>query len=250
MAHLELHNLQVQFGGLRAVDGLDLFLEQGELRCLLGPNGAGKSTTLDLICGKTAASGGSVVFEGNDITHMAEYERARHGIGRKFQVPSVFKDLSVVENLEVARSQKPGILSSLGVFRSRMSGRMNHVLDIVGLHDHLHTKAGNLSHGQTQWLEIAMLLMQDCKLILMDEPTAGMTIQETAKTADIFNSLKGSHTMLVVEHDMTFVRIIAEKVTVMDQGRFLAEGTVAEIESNPKVRQAYLGDEETADAAS
>ncbi len=250
MGHLELHNLQVQFGGLRAVDGLNLSLEQGELRCLLGPNGAGKSTTLDLICGKTAASGGSVIFGGIDVTHMAEYERARHGIGRKFQVPSVFKDLSVIENLEVARSQQPGVLASLRVFRSRLSGRMDEVLTIVGLHDHLHVKAGNLSHGQTQWLEIAMLLMQDCKLILMDEPTAGMTVQETLKTADIFNSLRGSHTMLVVEHDMSFVRVIAEQVTVMDQGKLLAQGTVAEIERDPKVRQAYLGDEETADAAS
>ncbi len=242
MAQLELQGLSVQFGGLRAVDGLDLSLEQGELRCLLGPNGAGKSTTLDLICGKTAPTGGRVIFDGRDITHLQEFRRARAGIGRKFQTPTVFKELTVVENLEIARSAHPGVLASMAVFRSRLSGRMRDVLRLVELEDALHTKAGNLSHGQTQWLEIAMLLMQDARLILMDEPTAGMTIQETRKTGEIFNSLKGSHTMIVVEHDMSFVRQIAETVTVMDQGALLAQGSIEQVENDPAVREAYLGD--------
>jgi len=240
MAYLELHDLQVNFGGLRAVDGLNMSLEFGELRCLLGPNGAGKSTTMDLICGKTQATGGEIILDGRNITSLREYKRAREGVGRKFQTPSVFKDLTVCENLEVARSQQPGLLASLAVFRSRMSGRMTEILELVELQDELHNLAGNLSHGQTQWLEIAMLLMQQSKLILFDEPTAGMTIKETMKTARIFNELKGSHTMIVVEHDMGFVREIAETVTVMDMGKLLAEGCIEEVESNPEVRKAYL----------
>ncbi|EWH03738.1 urea ABC transporter ATP-binding protein UrtD [Halomonas sp. BC04] len=247
MAHLEIKDLSVSFGGLRAVDGLSMNLEFGELRCLLGPNGAGKSTTLDLICGKTKATSGEVIFSGNNITSMLEFKRARAGVGRKFQTPSVFKELTVCENLEVARSQKPKVLDSLRVFRSNMSGRMAEVLDIIDLGDELNTVAANLSHGQTQWLEIAMLLIQDSKLILFDEPTAGMTIQETMKTAEIFNALKGSHTMIVVEHDMGFVREIAETVTVMDMGKLLAEGSIQEIENNPAVREAYLaGDDDHA----
>ncbi|MCC5809347.1 MAG: urea ABC transporter ATP-binding protein UrtD [Ectothiorhodospiraceae bacterium] len=242
MAQLELQGLSVQFGGLRAVDGLDLSLEQGELRCLLGPNGAGKSTTLDLICGRTTPTGGAILFDGRDMTRLPVFKRARVGIGRKFQTPTVFRELTVVENLEIARSARPGVLSSLTVFRSRLQGRMREVLDLVELGDELHTKAGNLSHGQMQWLEIAMLLMQDARLILMDEPTAGMTIQETRKTGEIFNSLKGSHTMIVVEHDMSFVRQIAETVTVMDQGGLLAQGSIEEVENDPAVREAYLGD--------
>lgn len=244
MAQLVLEGLTVQFGGVRAVDGLDLSLEQGELRCLIGPNGAGKSTTLDLISGRTAPTDGKVIFEDRDITSLLEFKRARAGIGRKFQTPTVFKELTVIENLEISRSRKPGALFSMTVFRSKRSGRMQEVLDLVELGDELHTKAGNLSHGETQWLEIAMLLMQDAKLILMDEPTAGMTIQETRKTGEIFNSLKGNHTMIVVEHDMKFIRQIAETVTVMELGTVLAQGTIEEIENNSAVRAAYLGDED------
>ncbi len=242
MAQLELRGLAVQFGGVRAVDGLDLTLQDGELRCLIGPNGAGKSTTLDLICGKTAPTGGEILFDGRNITGLPEFRRARAGIGRKFQTPSVFRELTVIENLEIARSARPGVFSSLTVFRSRYPGRMQEVVELVELAEELHTRAGNLSHGQMQWLEIAMLLMQDARLILMDEPTAGMTIQETRKTGEIFASLRGSHTMIVVEHDMNFVRQIAGTVTVMDQGALLAEGSIQEVERDPAVRAAYLGD--------
>ncbi|MCC5859633.1 MAG: urea ABC transporter ATP-binding protein UrtD [Ectothiorhodospiraceae bacterium] len=242
MAQLELKQLVAQFGGVFAVNKLDLSIRQGELRCLLGPNGAGKSTTLDLICGKTPPTGGQIVFDGRDITNLAEFRRARAGIGRKFQTPSVFKELSVIENLELARSREPGVLASLRVFRTRVTGRLREVLELVSLQDDIHTRAGNLSHGQMQWLEIAMLLVQDANLLLFDEPTAGMTIQETHRTGEIFNSLKGSHTMIVVEHDMSFVRQIAETVTVMHQGSLLAEGCIEEVESDPGVREAYLGD--------
>ena len=238
---MQIHNLTVQFGGLRAVNDLSLEVRKGELLCLLGPNGAGKSTTLDLICGKTRATSGEIVFDGKDITGLKEYRRARCGIGRKFQVPSVFKELTVLENIELARSRKPGILDALRVFHTPLRGRVSEVLQIVGLIDLVDMRAGNLSHGQTQWLEIAMLLAQDSKLILMDEPTAGMTIQETLQTAAIFNSLKGDHTIIVVEHDMQFVRQVAERVVVMNQGSLLAEGTIAEIEADPRVKAVYLG---------
>ncbi len=241
MSLLEIRNLTVQFGGLKAVNDLTLDVQEGELRCLLGPNGAGKSTTLDLICGKTKATSGQILFQGEDITWLKEYKRARQGIGRKFQVPSVFKNLTVLENLEVAKSKRAGVLDALRVFRTPMRGRVKEVLERVGLIEMIDTSAGNLSHGQTQWLEIAMLLAQDSKLILMDEPTAGMTIQETLKTAEIFNALKGEHTLIVVEHDMQFVREVAERVTVMNRGSVLADGSIAEIEADPRVKAVYLG---------
>lgn len=238
---LKIRDLSVHFGGLKAVNKLTLDIKKGELRCLLGPNGAGKSTTLDLICGKTRATSGEIVFDGQDITWLKEYHRARLGVGRKFQVPSVFKELTVLENLEVAQSRRAGVLDALRVFRTPLRGRIKEVLDRVGLADMVDVPANNLSHGQTQWLEIAMLLAQDSKLILMDEPTAGMTIQETLKTAAIFNALKGEHTIIVVEHDMQFVREVAERVTVMSQGSVLADGSIAEIEADPRVKAVYLG---------
>ena len=241
MTVLEIRDLTVQFGGLKAVDNFSLTVERGELRCLLGPNGAGKSTTLDLICGKTGATSGQIIFEGEDITGMKEYRRARMGIGRKFQVPSVFKSLTVLENLEVARSTRSGVLQTLCVFSTPIRGRMEEILDLVGMADLVDIRAGSLSHGQMQWLEIAMLLAQDSKLILMDEPTAGMTINETLRTADIFRRLKGDHTIIVVEHDMQFVREVAERVTVMNRGSLLADGSIGEIEADPQVKAVYLG---------
>lgn len=242
MAALTLEKLTVKFGGLVAVNELDLHIRDGELRCLLGPNGAGKSTTLDLICGKTLPTSGRVLLGSQDITHLTEFKRARAGVGRKFQTPTVFKDLSVIENLEIGRSAFPGVLSTIRIFRTPVRGRIREVLSLVGLEGEIHTKAENLSHGQTQWLEIAMLLMQDCHVILMDEPTAGMTAQETKQTAALFRELQGDHTMIVVEHDMAFVRDIADIVTVMDGGSLLAEGNIAEIEANAAVREAYLAD--------
>lgn len=240
-SQLEITGLQVDFGGFKAVNNLSFSVARGELLCLLGPNGAGKSTTLDLICGKTMPTGGRIAFEGEDITFLPEYKRARCGVGRKFQVPSVFKELTVGENMEVARSQRSGLMATLRIFGSDMNGPIKVILQRVGLFELRKEKAANLSHGQTQWLEIAMLLAQNSKLLLMDEPTAGMTIQETQKTAEIFNALKGEHTIIVIEHDMQFVRKVAERVTVLNQGSVLAEGSIAEIETNAAVKTAYLG---------
>ncbi|WP_232897422.1 ABC transporter ATP-binding protein [Pontibaca salina] len=216
-------------------------VEKGEIMCLLGPNGAGKSTTLDLICGKTQPTGGSILFQGTEISRMLEFKRARLGIGRKFQVPSVYKDLTVVENLSVARSARPSVLHSLTSRAVRRSARVKEILDIVGLVNKQDEAAGNLSHGETQWLEIAMLIAQDSRLILMDEPTAGMTIQETDRTAKIFRKLSANHTLIVVEHDMSFVRTVADRIIVMNQGKKLAEGSIQEIEANEAVKTAYLG---------
>jgi len=241
MALLEINDLRVQFGGLKAVDGMEMSVEKGEIHCLLGPNGAGKSTTLDLICGQTKATDGQIIFDGQNIIDFIEYKRARFGIGRKFQVPSVFKELSVRENLRVARSMRSGILQNLIRFGGGERARLEEIMELAGLTEYRDIIAGNLSHGQTQWLEISMLIAQDSKLILMDEPTAGMTIQETHRTGEIFKSLKQDHTLIIVEHDMHFVRQVADRVTVMNRGSKLAEGSVEEIENNSDVKTAYLG---------
>lgn len=241
MEQLQVTDLHVVFGGLRAVDGLTFTVEEGEILCLLGPNGAGKSTTLDLICGKTQPTGGSIKLNGTEISQMLEYRRARLGVGRKFQVPSVYKELTVAENLSVARSRQPGIWSALTRFALRDADEAGAILDLVDLGDKRNVLAGNLSHGETQWLEIAMLIAQDSKLILMDEPTAGMTIQETERTAEIFRKLSANHTLIVVEHDMSFVRTVADRIIVMNNGAMLAEGSIQEIEANEDVKTAYLG---------
>ncbi len=239
---LVIDSAQVSFGGFLAVSGLELQVNQGELRCLIGPNGAGKTTALDLICGKTRLSSGEVRFQGKPIHRLSEHAIARAGIGRKFQVPSVFRELSVRDNLHIGRSSSPGVLANLVSFgQSRDKDEIERLAELVGLQDELETTAAHLSHGQTQWLEIALILAQDPLLILMDEPTAGMTQQETKKTADLFCHLRGKHTLIVVEHDMGFVRDIAQTISVMHQGKLLAEGTIAEIESNQAVRDAYLG---------
>lgn len=240
--HLKMSNVVVDFNGFRAIDGFDFSIAQGELRCLIGPNGAGKTTALDIICGKIKPSSGEVMFENFNITDMEEHEIARAGIGRKFQIPSVFPELSVMENLKVAHPKYNGVFANVFQFgRGDESDELEKLAVFVGLQDELGTVAGHLSHGQTQWLEISLLLAQDPELILMDEPTAGMTVQETKKTAEIFNKLKGRHTLIVVEHDMGFVKEIGDIISVMDMGKMLAEGTVGEIEQNEAVKDAYLG---------
>lgn len=239
---LSLSDVSITFNGFLAVDRLNLSVQPGELRCLIGPNGAGKTTTLDLICGKAKASSGEIRLGDIVLNSLEEHEIARIGIGRKFQVPSVFRQLTVGENLLVAHSKHPGVLRNAFRFRrNEYSEGLEKLAELVGLQDDLDRIAGHLSHGQTQWLEIALLLAQDPKLILMDEPTAGMTIQETRKTAQLFNRLKGGRTLIVVEHDMAFVKEIAEVISVMHQGKLLAEGSVAEIEHDPAVKVAYLG---------
>jgi urea transport system ATP-binding protein len=240
--HLTLDNVTVSFNGFLAVDNLSLTVGEGELRCLIGPNGAGKTTTLDLICGKAKARSGEIRLGPVLLNDLEEHEIARIGIGRKFQVPSVFRQLTVRENLSVAHSRRPGVIrNALQIRRGEAREGLDKLAELVGLENQLETMAGHLSHGQTQWLEIALLLAQDPKLILMDEPTAGMTAQETHKTAQLFNRLKGNRTLIVVEHDMGFVKEIAEMISVMHQGKLLAEGTVEEIERHPAVQEAYLG---------
>jgi urea transport system ATP-binding protein len=241
-AYLELRDVSVSFNGFLAVSDLNMSVQKGELRCLIGPNGAGKTTALDLICGKTKRTAGSIVLNGTALEFLEEYQIARAGVGRKFQVPSVFKELSVSENLKVAQNRHTGVWHNLrwGTGKADIES-IERLADLIGLKDELAKPAAYLSHGQTQWLEIGMLLAQDADLILMDEPTAGMTVQETRKTADLFLRLKGKHTLIVVEHDMGFVKAIGDLISVMHLGRVLAEGTAAEIEVNPEVKRAYLG---------
>lgn len=208
-SHLDLRDVSVSFNGFKALNALNMSVRKGELRCLIGPNGAGKTTALDIICGKVKPSSGTVNFDGTALQDLEEYEIARAGVGRKFQVPSVFRELSVSENLEVARARRTSVLGNLR-WNIGNAGRedVERLAELVGLTEQLDRPAAYLSHGQTQWLEIGMLVAQDAELILMDEPTAGMTAQETRKTAELFARLKGKHTLIVVEHDMGFVKAI------------------------------------------
>ncbi len=241
-AALTIDGLSVDFDGFKAVNTVSMIVDEGELRVLLGANGAGKTTLMDLISGKTKSTSGSVFFYDTEITNKEEYEIARAGLGRKFQIPSVFKDLTVRRNLDVVSCRDTRVIANLGFGFSREGEeRVDEVLELIGLSAQAAIIAANLSHGQIQWLELGMLMVQNAKVLLLDEPTAGMTQAETLKTSKIINALKGKHTLLVVEHDMAFVREIAERITVMHLGQVLAEGSVTEIEQNPKVREAYLG---------
>ena len=241
-AVLTIDGLGVSFSGFKAVDAVSLIVDEGELRVLLGANGAGKTTLMDLISGKTKSTEGRVHLRDVEITNWEERAISRAGIGRKFQIPSVFRELTVRRNLEVAACEKPGVFANLrfGLPRA-VRRRIDEVIELIGLADEAATIAGNLSHGQTQWLELGLLVMQDPKLLLLDEPTAGMTSAETRRTASIIKGLQGSHTIIVVEHDMAFVREIAQRITVMHLGQILAEGDMTTIESDPRVRAAYLG---------
>ena len=239
-AALTIDGLSVDFEGFKAVNGVSMIVEDGELRVLLGANGAGKTTLMDLISGKTKSTGGRVFVHDTEITNWEEHKIARAGIGRKFQIPSVFKELTVRRNLEVASCKNPGVFANLG-FGFSAKAKIDEVLELIGLTEEAGLVAAYLSHGQTQWLELGLLITQDPKIILLDEPTAGMTQAETHKTSLIVNNLKGRHTIIVVEHDMAFVREIAERITVLHLGQVLAEGSVAEIENDPKVRAAYVG---------
>jgi urea transport system ATP-binding protein len=242
-AALTIDGLSVDFDGFKAVNSVSMIIDEGELRVLLGANGAGKTTLMDLISGKTKSTGGRVFLYDTEITNLEEHKIAGAGVGRKFQIPSVFKDLTVRRNLEVAScSTNTSVLANLGFGFSRAGeDRVDEVMELTGLTEESRTVAANLSHGQTQWLELGMLMVQNAKVLLLDEPTAGMTQAETLKTSKIINALKGKHTLLVVEHDMAFVREIAQRITVMHLGQVLAEGSVTEIEQNPKVKEAYLG---------
>jgi urea transport system ATP-binding protein len=240
---LYLEDVSVSFDGFRAIDKLSLDVAPGELRCIIGPNGAGKTTMMDIITGKTRPDAGTVFFGSTiDLLRFREAEIAQMGIGRKFQKPTVFEQLTVYENLELALKTDKGVKASV-FFRpdSAQSDRLAEVLRTIHLAESVHRLAGTLSHGQKQWLEIGMLLMQDPKLLLLDEPVAGMTDEETARTADLFLSLKGRHSLMVVEHDMSFIQAISEKVTVLHEGAVLAEGTLEQVQNDERVIEVYLG---------
>ena len=240
---LYLEDVSVSFDGFKAINSLSLDIAPGELRCIIGPNGAGKTTMMDIITGKTRPDEGRVFFGSTiDLLRYNEPQIAQLGIGRKFQKPTVFEQLSVFENLELALKTHKGVTSSL-FFRlnSTQSDRLADVLHTIHLADSVHRQAGNLSHGQKQWLEIGMLLMQDPNLLLLDEPVAGMTDDETARTAELFLTLKGKHSLMVVEHDMSFIRAISDIVTVLCDGSVLAQGTLAQVQSDERVIEVYLG---------
>ena len=243
---LYMEDVTVSFDGFKAINNLNLTIDDGELRCIIGPNGAGKTTMMDIITGKTRPTAGSVWFGSrHNLLHMNEPEIASLGIGRKFQKPTVFEALSVFENLELAMAADKRIFPTL---TARMTGeikdRIDDVLETIGLTALRFQPAGILSHGQKQWLEIGMLLMQRPRLLLVDEPVAGMTEQEMERTAELLTGLAGKQSVVVVEHDMGFVRSIARKVTVLHQGSVLAEGSMDQVSNDPKVVEVYLGSDE------
>jgi len=241
---LWIEDLSVSFEGFKALNGVSLELERGELRCLIGPNGAGKTTLMDVITGKTRPDSGSVYLESRvtDLTELSETRIAQLGIGRKFQRPTVFPQHSVYENCELALAGHRGVFRTLFGRRSRADrARIDEVLETIGLADLKDTQAGLLAHGHKQWLEIGMLLAMDPKVLLIDEPVAGMTQPEMERTAELMRRLAGERTVVVVEHDMEFVRSIARQVTVLHEGRILAEGPMAQIQADPRVIEVYLG---------
>lgn len=241
---LYIEDVSVSFDGFKALNQLSLYIDDGELRCLIGPNGAGKTTLLDVITGKTRPDNGSVYFgQTHNLLEKSEYEISHIGIGRKFQRPTVFPQHTVVENLELALKTDKRVWNSLWArLQPQQQAHLHEMLTVISLMPQAYTLAGLLSHGQKQWLEIGMLLMQEPRLLLVDEPVAGMTQQETERTAELLTSLAGQHSVIVVEHDMAFVRSIARKVTVLHEGSVLAEGSMEEIQNNPKVIEVYLGD--------
>ena len=240
---LSLEGVNKEFDGFKAINDLNFYMDEGELRVIIGPNGAGKSSMLDLITGRTKPDKGTIEFGGaTDLTALNEYQINRLGIGRKFQTPSVYIDQTVFENIWLSLEGSRSIWSTLfSRLKPAQRERIHEVMKTIGLTSKAQTKAGALSHGQKQWLEIGMLLAQNPKLLLVDEPAAGMTDEETHETGELLMSLAGQHSIIVIEHDMVFVRQIARRVTVLHQGHILCEGTVAEVQNNERVIEVYLG---------
>jgi urea transport system ATP-binding protein len=240
---LYLEDVTVSFDGFKALNQLTLYVEPGELLCIIGPNGAGKTTMMDVITGKTRPDSGTAWFgSDHDLLHLSAPEIVAAGIGRKFQKPTVFEQLTVFENLELALA---GTRSFLKTLRARITSpqqrRIDEILDIIGLSEHRWSLGRILSHGQKQWLEIGMLLMQNPELLLVDEPVAGMTPHEIERTTELLLSLEGEHSIVVVEHDMSFVRSIARRVTVLHEGQVIAEGDMDKVQKDPRVIEVYLG---------
>ena len=240
---LYLDDITVSFDGFRALNKLSLAIDSGELRCIIGPNGAGKTTMMDVITGKTRPDEGTVFFgQTIDLTRLSEPEIAHSGIGRKFQKPTIFENHTVFENLELAMKTDKRVWRSLCALLDPAAGdRIAETLQLIRLAAHADRLAGLLSHGQKQWLEIGMLLMQEPKLLLLDEPVAGMTDEETERTGELFLSLAGKHSLVVVEHDMAFVKQLGGKVSVLHEGSLLAEGSLEEVQADQRVIEVYLG---------
>jgi len=239
---LAIEDLTVSFDGFKAVDKLNLYVDQDELRVVIGPNGAGKTTLLDLICGKTRATAGSIKFKDQELTKLSEHQIVWAGVGRKFQTPSIYENLSVFENLELSFPRGRGVFSALTFRRNDdVVERVLQVAQEIFLADSLQMEAGLLSHGQKQWLEIGMLLIQEPELLMLDEPVAGMSVREREQTAELLNRICKGRSMIVIEHDMEFVKNIAHKVTVLHQGKLLAEGTMDKVQADPRVIEVYLG---------
>jgi urea transport system ATP-binding protein len=239
---LSIEDLTVSFDGFKAVDSLTMYIDKNELRVVIGPNGAGKTTVLDLICGKTKSTSGSIKFMNKELTKLSEHEIVREGVGRKFQTPSIYENLSVYQNLEVSYPKGRGVFGSLTFKRTaEVEAQVRKVAEEIMLTDLLDLEAALLSHGQKQWLEIGMLLMQDPELLMLDEPVAGMSAKERDQTAELLNKICNNRSVLVIEHDMEFVKKIAHKVTVLHQGKILAEGSMDKVQEDEKVIEVYLG---------
>ncbi|MDY7545317.1 urea ABC transporter ATP-binding protein UrtD [Glaciimonas sp. CA11.2] len=239
---LAIEDLTVSFDGFTAVDKLNLYVQRNEVRVVIGPNGAGKTTVLDLICGKTQATSGSIQFKNRELTKMREHEIVQAGVGRKFQTPSIYENLTVFENLELSFPRGRKVFGALVFKRSAdVIERVEAVAIDIFLEEYLSMQADLLSHGQKQWLEIGMLLMQEPELLMLDEPVAGMSVSEREKTAELLGRISKGRSVLVIEHDMEFVKSIAHKVTVLHQGKILAEGSMESVQADPKVIEVYLG---------
>ncbi|MBU1314338.1 MAG: urea ABC transporter ATP-binding protein UrtD [Alphaproteobacteria bacterium] len=239
---LSVEGLTVSFDGFKAVNDLSFYVDENEIRVIIGPNGAGKTTVLDLICGRTKPTEGSIRFKGQELTGMREHEIVHAGVGRKFQNPSIYEDLTVFENLELSFPRGRNVFGALFFRRdAEVRDRVEEVAEMIFLKDHLDTEAAILSHGQKQWLEIGMLLIQSPKLLMLDEPVAGMSIAERVKTAELLNTIIRNQSVIVIEHDMKFVEDIAHRVTVLHQGKVLSEGTMDRVKHDPKVVEVYLG---------
>lgn len=239
---LAIEDLTVSFDGFRAIDSVNLYVDKGEVRVIIGPNGAGKTTLLDLICGKTHATAGTIKFKNIELTNLSEHKIVRVGVGRKFQTPSIYDDLTVYQNLEVSFPRGRSAFGSLFFKRTQeVAERVQEIAAEILLTEQMHQYSGFLSHGQKQWLEIGMLLIQNPELLMLDEPVAGMSVRERQQTAELIKRISVNRSVIVIEHDMEFVRTIAHRVTVLHQGRVLMEGNMDAVQSDARVIEAYLG---------
>lgn len=239
---LAIEDLTVSFDGFKAVNGLNFYMDRNELHVIIGPNGAGKTTVLDLICGKTKATEGKIQFKNKELTKLSEHEIVRSGVGRKFQTPSIYETLSVFENLEISYPKGRSVWGCLAFKRTEeVTQKVMEIANEIGLADSIDMEAALLSHGQKQWLEIGMLLMQEPELLMLDEPVAGMSVKEREQTAELLNKISTNRAVLVIEHDMEFVKSIAHKVTVLHQGKILAAGKMEDVQADERVIEVYLG---------